>query len=306
MDIRQLNAFAKVYERRSFTRAAEDLFVSQPTVSAHICALEQELGVCFFDRLGRTVLPTKAAKLLYAHCQSIFSSLHQAKSEIALLTQTVSGEMILGGSTIPANYIYPGLVAAFMSRYPDVSVSIVQGNTSDILRRIHQGELSLGIVGARDESSDIVYTSLCDDALSVVASPALLKRHPGLSSYPDIAGLPWIMRQPGSGTRKALVKALEKCGGSINDLRVVCTVDSTESLVRFLRSGQGISVTSLLAAGDCILRRELVALRIPELRLERSFYLACHAHRYQFPAVRKFIEFLSSADVPALCRITHA
>ncbi|WP_045220896.1 selenium metabolism-associated LysR family transcriptional regulator [Desulfonatronum thioautotrophicum] len=292
MDIRQLRAFAKVYERRSFSRAAEELLLSQPTVSAHVASLEQQMQIALFDRLGRSILPTQAADILYVHCGSVFSSLDQAESEIRLLSNDVSGELRLGGSTIPANFLFPELVSDFLLRFPNVRISLSQGDSSDILERVRTGELSVGVVGAKSETSELITQELVADALVVLAAPCFFSRHTRPVSLSSLRYVNWVMRQPGSGTRLAVEQALEKVGLPLKDLNVVCVVDGTEALLRFVRSGLGITVSSRLAAKEYLQRGELVALDIPGLHFVRSFYAVSHPSRHQFPAVRFFLKFL--------------
>lgn len=295
MDMRQLRAFAKVYERRSFSRAAEDLALSQPTISAHVASLEQSIQVSLFDRLGRSILPTQAADILYGHCATVFASLDRAESEIRLLSNGVSGELKLGGSTIPANYLFPELLSRFLRRYPNVRISLTEGDSLDILDLISRGELCVGVVGAKDESSELAFQALVDDSLVVLAAPSFLSGRCLPLGVESIAKLPWVVRQPGSGTRLAVEQALEKAGCSPKELNVVSVVDGTEALLRFVRSGMGISVSSRLAAREYLERGELTVVSIPELHFERSFFVVYHPLRHQFPVVRYFLKFVTEA-----------
>ncbi len=295
MDMRQLRAFAKVYERRSFSRAAEDLALSQPTISAHVASLEQSINVSLFDRLGRSILPTQAADILYGHCASIFASLDRAESEIRLLSNDVSGELKLGGSTIPANYLFPELLSRFLRRYPNVRISLAEGDSLDILGLISRGELCVGVVGAKDESSELEFQTLIDDSLVVLAAPSFLSGRRLPFSVESIVKMPWVVRQPGSGTRLAVEQALEKAGCPPKELNVVSVVDGTEALLRFVRCGMGISVSSRLAAREYLQRGELTIVSIPELHFERSFFVVHHPLRHQFPAVRYFLKFVTEA-----------
>lgn len=296
MDIRQLRAFAKVYERRSFSRAAEDLALSQPTISSHIASLEQTIRVTLFDRMGRCILPTQAADILYSHCQTVFSSLCRAESEIRLLTNDVFGELRLGGSTIPTNYMFPDLLSSFLQNYPNVRISLVEGDSLDILNLISRGEISVGVVGAKDESSEMEFHALVDDSLVVLASPLFLSGQRTPITMRTIVNMPWIVRQPGSGTRLAVEQALEKAGYLPKELNVVCVVDGTEALLRFVRGGMGISVSSRLAAREYLQRGELTIVSLPDLHFERSFYVVHHPMRHKFPVVRIFLNFIIAAS----------
>lgn len=295
MDIRQLRAFAKVYERRSFSRAAEDLTLSQPTISAHVATLEQALRITLFDRMGRGILPTQAADILYNHCLSVFASLCRAESELRLLSNEVYGELKLGGSTIPANYLFPDFLSRFLQRYPNVRISLIEGDTSDILNLVSRGELCVGVVGAKDDSSELEFQPLVDDSLVLLASPGFLDAHKTPISLQSIVKMPWIVRQPGSGTRQAIELALENAGYPPRELNVVCAADGTEALLRFVRAGMGISVSSRLAAREYLQRGELTIVSLPDLHFERSFYVVHNPLRHQFPVTRFFLKYISDA-----------
>lgn len=297
MDIRQLRAFAKVYERKSFSRAAEDLLLSQPTVSAHIASLEQFMHVTLFDRLGRSILPTQAAEILYNHSVAVFASLDRAESEIRLLSNEVYGELTLGGSTIPSNYLFPDLLSGFLRRYPNVRISLTQGDSMNILERVQSGELLVGVVGAKSATMDLVYQPLVEDSLVVLAAPGSVSCTDSPMQIDSLRKMKWVMRQPGSGTRLAVERALDRAGLPLKELNVVCVVDGTEAQLRFVRSGLGVTVSSRLAAREYLSHNELVVLDIPELYFERSFFVVSHPSRHQFPVVRYFLQYL--AESPA-------
>jgi DNA-binding transcriptional LysR family regulator len=298
MDIRRLQAFCKVYELKSFSRAGEELLLSQPTVSAHIMALESELGTRLFDRLGRTVLPTPAARILYQHALDAFDRLENARTEILALTQRVSGELSIGGSTIPAHYILPRVVASFRAKYPEVTIDLVIGDTQEIIERVIEGSLSLGLVGAASDHPDLACEQLMDDELICIA-PADMNL-PNWSGDQDafdpdaLRALPWVIREQGSGTRLAFEGALRERGMDIRDLRVSILVHSTLAVLQCVKAGLGVSVTSRLAVEGALERGEISQLRLPGLSIRRGYFRVHHAKRHIFPAMRRFLEVLST------------
>jgi len=160
MDFRKLEAFCKVYELKSFSKAGLELQLSQPTISAHVANLEEELGVPLFDRLGRTVLPTQAGEVLYRGAKQVFQQVGRINSEIGLLRDMVVGDLLLGGSTIPANYILPNLLKSFLALYPSLRVHLTIGDTDSIIRQVGQGRLELGVVGSQPEQQGIAFYPL--------------------------------------------------------------------------------------------------------------------------------------------------
>ena len=198
MDIRRLEAFKKVYELRSFSRAAQELFLSQPTISAHVSSLEEELGTRLFDRIGKTILPTKTGELLHGYAEQVFALLRQARAEVDLLQHKVSGRLRIGGSTIPADHILPGLLADFTARHPEVTIDLKVGDSALILESLMSGALDFGVVGARDKRPELHFMPILQDELILIA-PASFKpsKLEGLTPS-QLRDMPWVFRETAS------------------------------------------------------------------------------------------------------------
>lgn len=291
LDYRRLEAFCKVYELRSFSRAGEDLFLSQPTISAHVLALEKTLGVQLFDRLGRSVLPTVAGDVLYRHGIRAFECLELAQSELASLRNEVSGELAIGGSTIPANYILPEVMGEFLRAYPSVRPQLRVGDTENVIQMVANGEVLVGVVGDVRVETDLVFEPVYDDELVVIASPTLHDiSGPVPAAY--LASLRWVMREHGSGTRSVFLAAIEAAGVNWRSLEIALTVGSTEAVIQYVRAGLGVGVTSRIAVAAALERGELVELVLLDCHPVRQFQCVRHARRTFFPAAAAFIESL--------------
>ena len=291
MDIRRLQAFANVYDLRSFSRAGEELMLSQPTISAHIAALEEELGTQLFDRLGRTVLPTQAGEVLYRYCNTIFTQLDHARADILALSRRVAGGLVIGGSTIPAQYILPRLLARFLGKYPEVRVELRGGDSTEIADLVASGEVHAGLVGAPASSPDVLSLPFLEDAL-VLAAPYAMRELSleGPDWRAKLVELPWILREPGSGTRRTLEDALQKIGIDIRELRPVLQVSSSLAVLECVEAGLGVSAVSSLATAAYRDRKAVVEVPTPGLDMRRSFYVVHHARRYLFPPLRFFLK----------------
>ncbi|MDD4952126.1 MAG: selenium metabolism-associated LysR family transcriptional regulator [Desulfovibrionaceae bacterium] len=294
MDFRKLEAFCKVYELRSFSRAGQELFLSQPTISAHVADLEAELGTRLFDRLGRSILPTQAGDVLYTSSQDVFLDLERAVSEIHLLRDEVVGELAVGGSTIPSHYILPELMASFMDKYPEVSVRLTVGDTEAVQEAVLGGRLVFGVIGGRPEAAGLNLVRFMDDDLVAIAPPGRFKkaRPAGLR---DLADQPWVMRERGSGTRMALEQAFKSEGLQLARFRVRAWVASTAAVLECVRVGLGVSVTSRLAAAGPAGRGEVDRLEGLELPVRRSFFLLYRQGRTLSPAGEAFLRHLESS-----------
>jgi len=292
MDIRKLEAFCRVYETKSFSKAGQEMFLSQPTISSHISYLERELDVVLFDRISRTAIPTRAGKLLYQKARELFRIQGETRAEIDELKNRVSGELVIGGSTIPANYFLPGVLAGFKARYPGVSIDLRVGDSSQVCEQLLSGDLDLGMVGGFAENPDLDFASVMQDELSFFAAPGLDKRTKRQMTLEELTTLPWVMREKGSGTRLALEKGLAGTGMQIKDFEVAVQVQNTEALVRCLLAGMGVGVTSRLAVEGHVQSGQLQTLDVQDIVLVRNFYLIRHKRRTLFPAVRVFINYV--------------
>lgn len=292
MDIRKLEAFCKVYELQSFSKAGEAMFLSQPTISSHVANLEEELGVKLFDRLGRKIMPTQAGDVLYESMVTIFRNLDRAKAAIEVLRDRVVGELQIGCSTIPSHNILPELLKSFSTQYPEVSFIVHTGDSAEVIRRVVCGDWPVGIVGKRPDEDELVTKLLARDETILVASPHApwlpADREPSMDT---LVGLPWVMRVKGSATRLVLEEALATAGYSLQNLNIRCKVEGTCESLAHAVYGVGLCFTSKLAAQSLLDSGEVVQIKAPALEGRREFYLIHHGGRYMFPALKAFVEF---------------
>ncbi len=290
MDIRRMQAFARVYELQSFSKAGKDLYLSQPTVSTHILSLEEELGVKLFDRIGRSVIPTQAGQMLHAGVQKIFRTMEETKANIHDLKNKVCGQVVAGGSTIPSNYLLPAVLSDFRKSYPQVMVELRIGDSIKVCQDVLSGELDFGIVGGYADHFDLEHVLLLKDELHLVASPDLRPKIDVKACPGDLKDMPWVMREKGSGTRQAFENAMMVCGISLQELRVSTQVQSTEALVRCVLAGTGVGVTSRLAVQKYVESGELDIIEVEGLNIQRNFYIIRHRRRSLFTCSGKLIE----------------
>jgi DNA-binding transcriptional LysR family regulator len=301
MDLRRLDVFCKVYELKSFSRAAEASLLSQPTVSEHIRYLEDRLEVRLFDRLGREVAPTRAGELLYGYARRILSLTQEASRSLELYRGKVSGSIALGGSTIPGQYILPILIGSFKRRYEGIRIKLVIADTREVADMVLDGSLEIGVVGARIKNSKLVFDELFDDEL-VLAVPT---DHPWAARpairLEELSEVPFIMREPGSGTRMATLSRLEDAGFDPESLQVMAEMGSTDAVRQAIKSGVGVSILSRRAIADDIRFGLLRPVPVANLTLTRHFYLVTHRGRSLSPLAQAFVDFLKenhSGGVP--------
>ncbi len=292
MDLHQIEIFCSVVRLRSFSKAAETLFLTQPTVSGHIKNLEHELGVKLLDRLGKRALPTEAGEILFRHGLRLIEERDRVRQEIDKVTGRVSGVLRIGGSTIPGAYLLPPLIGAFKTLHPSISVHLSIADSARVTEAVLSGDLGIGVTGARDADSHLEVHPFQSDEL-VVAVPA---RHRWVKrravDLEDLRTEPFILREQGSGTRKIMEDRLEHAGFSTGNMNVAAVVGSSDAVRQAVKAGLGVSILSERALKDDIDAGRLSAVRIKGVRMERKFYIILLKGRNRSPLCRSFLEFI--------------
>jgi DNA-binding transcriptional LysR family regulator len=294
VDLRRLEIFVKVAELGSFSRAADALFLTQPTVSEHVRALEDSLGVQLLDRLGRGTTPTRAGTLLLGYARRMLALSREAAQAIEQFQGCVSGELTIGGSTIPGEYVVPELIGAFRGKYPDVRISLLIGASREVQAWVEDGRVEIGVVGAAPSSRAIEGRPLMADELVVVVGA----EHPWATrdtvSLEDLKAEPMIVRERGSGSRETFERALEGVGLDLGAFRIVGEIASTQAIKQAVRAGVGVSLISRRAVVDECRARLLACVTIRDLTITRAFHLITHRDRSRSPLAQAFLTFVES------------
>jgi len=292
MDIRALEVFCKIVELKSFSRAAEAVYLTQPTVSGHIKVLEEFVGVKLLDRLGREVLPTKVGELLYGYAKQILALRNQAIQALEEYKGSLKGHLVIGGSNIPGEYFLPTLLATFKARYPEISITLRIADSREIVRGVLEGTVELGAVGAKFDDGQLIYLKLLEDELVLALPPGHAWATKPVVALKELVEQPMILREVGSGSRKVFEDALHAAGLDSSALTVVAELGSTEAIRQALKSGAGVSVISLRAIQDDLDRGTLRTVPLEGIRLTRDFYLVYHKNRSRSPLCEAFANFL--------------
>lgn len=289
MDIHQLRIFASVYRNRSFSKASEQLYISQPTISEHIKNLEKSLGCSLFDRLGRKIEPTSEADLIFPKALQLIEDLEGINDIVLKSVQRVKGRLFIGASTIPGTYMLPRLAASFRSHYPDVSFEIQVGDTKRITDSLIHHEFFLGIVGAIMEPKVLHYEPFLEDELVFAGAPQFMEQMDEKSL--KIYQVPFLLREEGSGTRKIMEDFLQKMQISLKKMNVVAVLGSTDAIKQAIKVGLGTSILSRLAIAEELANGTLLEMQLGE-EMKRSFYLATHKKRTLPGQYKAFYDFL--------------
>ncbi len=277
MDIHQLRVFTSVFKNKSFSKASEELHLTQPTISDHVKTLEEELDCKLFDRLGRTIIPTKEAEVLYSHALEIIEKTNTIKEVISQTRKEIKGELIIGASTIPGTYLLPSIMAEFQRKYPSVSFQILVSDSRGIIDKVSKHELLLGIVGAKLDDEQINYTPFVEDELIVVSSPSMIKSNS--ITLKGLTKFPMVLREEGSGTRREVEKILEGKGISLGDIKIAGIFGSTDAIKQAVKAELGISILSKLSVADELKHNILKEIKLTDTQMKRKFYIITHKKR---------------------------
>ncbi|HAM49486.1 MAG TPA: LysR family transcriptional regulator [Nitrospiraceae bacterium] len=294
MDIHHLKVFASVFKNKSFSKASEELHLTQPTISDHIKALEEELNWRLFDRLGRMIMPTKEAEILYNRALEIIEKMDSLREVVGEFQKEITGELVVGASTIPGTYLMPAIIMAFKKKHPSTSFQLIISDSRGIVEKVSRHELLIGIVGAKLSSQQLRCLPFRDDELIVVTCPSLVKE--ALIPLRQFLEIPMVLREEGSGTRRETEKILESKGVSLDDIPVAGILGSTEAVKQAVKAGLGTAILSRLSVTDELKHGVLKEVKIKDIQMKRSFYLVTHKKRTLPFAYSILLEFIKAAS----------
>jgi len=294
MDLRQLEIFVKVAELKSFSKAAQALRLTQPTISEHIRTLEQELGVRLLDRLGRGAEATRAGQLLLSHATRMLQFQRETLQAMDSFQGRLAGELHVAASTIPGEYVLPSLIGRFKEKFPDIAITLLIGDSRAVVEWVVEGRAEVAVVGARLSHRGIEYRELMPDELVVavpMGHPWHGKREIALA---DLRAEPMLLREQGSGTRAAFEAALTQAGRDLSSFRIVGEMGSTQAIKQAVKAGVGVSVISRRAVEEECRGGLVWCLGIRDLKVTRAFHIATHRDRSRSPLAEAFRAFLEA------------
>ena len=289
MEMKQLRSYIAVVDYGSFTKAAEKTYTSQPTISAHIKALEEELGVQLLARDTKNLRVTEKGRELY-DCACGMLSLQQR-----MLDKWENEDrktLCIGVSTIPSGYILPRLLEGFRSESPDVVISIRQSDSEEIEAAVEQGACDIGLVG-EEAGGSLVSEPIAEDKTVLIApnTPAFKK----MIKVKDLNALlsqPMLFREKGSASRKSAEKLLELLGKDLQDVDVAASLNDQEAIKNLVEHGFGISFISALAAEDRVREGRLLLFDTGLAEAKRTFYLIRRKNVQLSETAEEFVKYI--------------
>ncbi len=292
MEFKQLESYVAVVKYGGFTKAAQQLYISQPTISSHIQALEDELKSQLIVRTTKSIDITPRGMELYECACNILSQRDNLIKSWSAETKKV---IQLGVSTIPSAYIIPEILPEFGKRFPDVYFNVHQNDSQGIIDAMTNGSYDVGMIGMPCESKSLTCVPFYEDEM-VLITPVndyfLTLKETGEITADILREQPMILRENGSGTLKRADHILESLNLMPEDLNIVARINDQESIKNLTASGLGISFISEKAAQNFVNEKRLLAFKLPKPFATRSFYLVKHKNFITKPYVEQFIQFV--------------
>ena len=291
MEFKQLRTFVEVVHTGSFTDAAQNLFLSQPTVSQHIRQLEEELGTRLVMRTTRKIEITAQGRQLASYAEDILSLRDRMMANCSMRGHSI---LSISASTIPSAYILPDVLKRFGKEHPEVYFSIHQSDSAGVERGVLEGLYDIGLTGRRSEEEGLLSEAFCSDQMVLITpvSPYFLEMKEKKASIPDLLEQPSILREEGSGSLKAADRYLASEGVNEKDLHVVARINDQEAIKNMVAQGLGISFISSRAAQEFVEAKRVLKFDLPQDSAVRHFYVIQRKNDIPSTLRRDFIRFL--------------
>lgn len=302
MDFRQLEAFCAVVEWGTFSEAAKHLYITQPTISNHIRALEKELDAVLINRTTKTLSLTADGRTFYEHAKNLLRLKEKALLEFR---KSDLRHIQLGASSIPSAYLLPELLSAYRRKNSDATFDIIQADSSEILERLRTGVLNMGITGAAISEEAFYCVPIFRDemVLAAPATPYYFHLKETKTPLKELLKEPFLMREDGSGTKKETEQFLDTLGMNSSVLNIAAKMNDLECIKQSIVYGVGISILSKRVTKDLERAGRLLTFPLKTGGVYRHYYFICRKsmlHVHPMDDFRQFVqEFYSSTTLPA-------
>lgn len=290
MSDRRLQVFYTVARLLSFTKAAEELHMTQPAVTFQVRQLEEQYNTRLFDRTHNRISLTEAGQKVYECGARIFEIYSEMDNAVRELTGDISGVLILGASTTIAEYMLPVLLGDFKAEYPDVTIRLKVANTDGIVSQIENNAIDLGVVEAPVTNKNLVVEECSTDQLVVIVPPGHELENQECIPLKLLGDYPFICREEGSGTREVMLESMHAAGIGPNELNVSMELGSLEAIKGAVEAGMGISVISSATIQKELKLGTLIAIRT-EPPIVRPFSFVHQKQKFRMRAMDELLSF---------------
>ncbi len=267
----RLKVFFTVAKRLNFTKASEELYITQPAVTKHIKEIEHYFKVKLFDRNGTKIKLTPAGETLLQYAEQVFAIYQNMEFDLNAFTQNKSGTLIIGASTTAAQYLLPPMLAAFHHKFDNIEVQLITGNTEQIEQALQNKNIDLGIIEGKSRNKIFKYTPFVKDELVLVGKSGHPLSKKSSVKVEDLIKYSFLLREPGSGTLEVIAHALKQSGIKISDLNLEMQLDSSESIKMYLLNSEALAFLSIYSIFKELKNNECAVVDVKGLTIGREF-----------------------------------
>ncbi|SFU30858.1 DNA-binding transcriptional regulator, LysR family [Pustulibacterium marinum] len=289
----RLKVFYTVAKHLNFTRAARELFITQPAVTKHIKEIENHFNTKLFHRNGTYISLTASGEILLKYAEEIFDTYRKLEIDIHAQQNKHAGTLRLGASTTIANYVLPLVLPDFQREYPDINLQLHIGNTEQIEKSLQNKEIDLGITEGFSKAAGLQYQEFLKDEIVLIVNTANPLGEKAIISLEELQQLPLLIREPGSGTLEVIAHALVEKSMKISQLKTLMQLSSSESMKQYILNSDSLAFLSIYAVLNELKQKTVTILEVENLTIERNFYFVTNQAEMNY-LVRLFTEFSSS------------
>ncbi len=287
---RRLQVFQTVARLLSFTKAAEELHMTQPAVTFQVRQLEEQFNTRLFDRTHNRISLTEAGQRVFECAEKIFELYAEMDNKVRELTGDISGVLIIGASTTVAEYMLPALLGDFKSKYPDIVVRLKVANTDGIVNMVENNTIDLGVVEAPVNNKNLVVEKCRTDHLVLIVSPTHELAKEEVVPIQRVADYPFICREEGSGTREVMIGNLQMAGVFPSDMNITMELGSLEAIKGAVEAGMGVSILSSATIQKELKLGTLVAVQL-DPPIDRPFSFVHQKQKFRVRAMDELLNF---------------
>ena len=295
MNIKQLEAFVRIVKNKSFSQTAKELYLTQPTVSSYISSLEADLGVQLFTRTTKEVHTTSEGEQIYLYAKDIVNLSNKIRNAFKEESKDDVNEIVISSSSIPGQYLLPGMLANFSKRHPNTEFRVHETDSNGAVTDVAEHRADIGFCGTIIPKTACTFLPFYEDELILVTpnTPYYRKMQEN-NDLTFLAKADFVMREQGSGTKQEAMKILQKNGLKLEEMKVVARFGNTGAVLLSVKEGVGVAVVSKLAARSEIKNNEILSFPLQEGGYFRKIYMVSNSNYPLSKRAKSFVQMIQT------------